>query len=179
MHRPTLALTLITGFALLTLGSAPASAQATVLEEACLVGLDTCSLNCNEIGDPASAATCRTRCEKAATTCFGDEQPTLSSEQYLAYWGDNVLATKASACHDTTPCPSEYGSCGSWSTFSDCGDPFCGISTACKICDEWGQCTAGGPALTQYRERYRVCFNAQMEGCTEYQRVTQSLGCGC
>jgi hypothetical protein len=179
MNRPTLAFTLILGLAFLALGSAPAQAQAAELDGACLVALDACSASCNDLGDEVSSASCLSRCNTAVTPCLGDEEPTLSSEAYLTAWGENPLSTKAAACHDLTPCPPEYGSCGSWSAFEDCGDPHCGPSTLCKICDEWGQCTAAGPATKQSVERYRVCFNAQMQGCTEYQRASQTLYCGC
>lgn len=179
MTRPTLALTLILGLAFLALGGASAAAQTAELDEACLVALDACSANCNDLGDEVNTASCLSRCERAASVCFGDAEPTLSADEYLAFWGENVLLTKAAACNSTTPCPPEYGACTGWSGFSDCGDPFCGISTLCKICDEWGQCTAGGPATKQNRERFRVCFNAQMQGCTEYQRASQTLHCGC
>lgn len=161
-------------------GGTAASAQSTELDTACLVALDACSANCNDLAEPGLSRSCLSRCDAAATTCFGDPAPTLSSERYLAHWGDALVLTKsAPACNDTTPCPAEYGSCGSWSGFYDCGDPYCGVSSLCKICDEWGQCTAGGPATKQNRERYRVCFNQQMQSCTEYQRGIQTLGCGC
>lgn len=179
MNRPTLVLTLITGLAFLALGSAPATAQAAELDEACLVALDACSANCNELGDEVNTASCLSRCDRAATVCFGDEEATLSADAYLAYWGENVLLTKAAACNDTTPCPPEYDACTNWSSFSDCGDPFCGPSTLCKRCDEWGQCLVAGPATKQNRERYRVCFTPQMQGCTEYQRSSLTLYCGC
>ena len=177
MKLKTLALTLITGMACLVFGSAAAPAQPAVLAEACLVALDACSVSCHEIGDPQLSAGCLARCDLAAATCFDDEEVTLSSEDYLGK-RTSGLFTKAAACHDTTPCPAEYGSCGSWSGFSDCGDPICGPSSLCQTCNEWGQCLLG-PATKQRRERFRVCFNQQMEGCTEYQWATQTLSCGC
>jgi len=179
MKRATLSFVLITVLAIPLLGTAVARAQTLEIDQACAVALDVCFANCDGRADLAEASQCRIGCENSAATCLPDEAPTLSSEEYLAFQGQSSLFTKAAACHDTTPCPTEYGSCGTWSSFSDCGDEFCGISFACKICDEWGQCTAGGPALKQHRERYRVCFNQQMQGCTEYQRSTTTYGCGC
>jgi len=178
MRRVPLILTLLITLTIPMGTSASAQDGPGVLDEACLAALDLCSVSCAELGDVTEALGCRSRCDAAATTCFGDEPATLSSEEYLAYWG-NALTFKAAACHSTTPCPTEYGSCGSWSGFSDCGDPFCGPSTLCKRCNEWGQCLAAGPATKQNRERFRVCFNAQQQGCTEYQRASQTLGCGC
>lgn len=179
MNRATLLPALLTTLVFLLLAGAPAPAQTAVFDQACVAALDLCSATCNDLGVRAKTQSCLTRCNKAAATCFGDEEVTLSSEEYLAHWGDVVAFSHSGACHDTTPCPQEYGSCASWSQFEDCGDPFCGISTLCPECDEWGQCTAGGPAMKQNRERYRVCFNQQMEGCTEYQRTVQTLSCGC
>jgi hypothetical protein len=68
--------------------------------------------------------------------------------------------------------------CDNWSSFSDCGDEFCGAAFGCGECNE-GQCEAYGPAMRQLRERYRVCFNPQGQPCTEYQLTATTLGCGC
>lgn len=179
MKRAPLILALLTTLTFPLAVSAAPQDESGVLDGACMAALDLCSVNCTALGDGVEALSCVTRCNQAAALCLGDEEPTLSSEEYLAHWGDALVLKSSPTCNDTTPCPPEYGSCGSWSGFYDCGDPFCGISTLCKRCDEWGQCTAGGPAMKQNRERYRVCFNAQMQGCTEYQRGVQTLGCGC
>lgn len=179
MRRLSLILALLTTLTFPLVVSASPQDGSAVLVESCVAALDVCSVTCNDLGDGEKTKSCLTRCDQAAATCFGDEEVTLSSEEYLAHWGDALVFAHSGACHDTTPCPPEYGSCGSWSGFSDCGDPFCGPSTLCKICDEWGQCTAGGPATKQSRERFRVCFNQQMEGCTEYQRTSQVENCGC
>ena len=179
MKRSTLCFVLVTVLAIPVVAGAAARAQSSALDEACAVALDRCFTNCDGRSDSVQATQCRIGCENSAATCLPDEVPTLSSEEYLAFQGQSPLFTKAAACHDTTPCPTEYGSCGTWSSFTDCGDEFCGPSFACKRCDEWGQCTAAGPALKQRRERYRVCFNQQMEGCTEYQWTTTTYDCGC
>jgi hypothetical protein len=36
-----------------------------------------------------------------------------------------------------------------------------------------------GAGQVQNAERYRVCFNAQGQSCTEYQLTNISIGCGC
>jgi hypothetical protein len=158
--------------------SASAQERSAALDDACLAALDVCSVDCTALDDGLQALTCLNRCDAAATICLGDDKATLSAEEYLAHQGYG-LSFKAAACHSLTPCPPEYGACTNWSSFSDCGDPHCGISTLCKECDEWGQCTAAGPAMKQDRERFRVCFDQQMQGCTEYQRTSSTLGCGC
>lgn len=178
MRRSSLVPTLMTALPCLLLMGAAAQAQSTELDGACIAALDVCSASCNDLGDRAQTVGCLSRCNQAASTCLGDEEPTLSSVDYLAHWSDGLVFEMSGACHDTTPCPPEYGSCGSWSTFEDCGDPFCGVSTLCGECDEW-RCEAGGPATKQNRERFRVCFNQQQQGCTEYQRAVSTLGCGC
>ena len=33
--------------------------------------------------------------------------------------------------------------------------------------------------MKQRRERFRVCFNAIGQSCTEWQRTMITLGCGC
>ncbi|HEX6198850.1 MAG TPA: hypothetical protein VF150_01195, partial [Thermoanaerobaculia bacterium] len=145
MRRSSLLLTLMAALPCLLLMGAAAHAQPEELDGACIVALDVCSSSCNDLDDRAQTVGCLSRCDKAASVCLGDEEPTLSSVEYLAHWSDGLVFEAAGACHSTTPCPPEYGSCASWSTFQDCGDPFCGISTLCKECDEWGLCTAGGP----------------------------------
>jgi hypothetical protein len=177
MRRLSLILALLTTFPLVV--SASPQDGSAVLAESCVAALNVCSVTCNDLGDRAKTQSCLTRCDRAAATCFGDEEATLSSEEYLAHWGDALVFAQSEACHDTTPCPPEFGSCGSWSDLYDCGDPQCSFSTLCQQCNEWDQCTIAGPMTSQVQERFRVCFNQQMQGCTEYQNFLQSLGCGC
>ncbi|MEA2563664.1 MAG: hypothetical protein QOH06_5168 [Acidobacteriota bacterium] len=115
------------------------------------------------------------------------EAATMNSEDFVARFGFQASPTSglkvvtafAAACHSTTPCGSAYGACANWSSFSDCGDQFCGAALGCGECDEWGHCEAYGPALKQLRERYRVCFNQLGQSCTEYQLAASTGGCGC
>jgi hypothetical protein len=93
---------------------------------------------------------------------------------------DFASLTKA-ACHGNVSCQPNYPSCASWSGYSDCGDPFCGLALGCgeEICDEWGFCRPGrGPAWRQPRERFRVCFDQFGNSCTEWQQSV-SISCGC
>jgi hypothetical protein len=167
--------------ALLLLVSSAAAVQAQVAScHACDVALERCSVNCFGREDKNEMKSCLVGCDNAAAVCSCDEPATLSSEDYVARFGLAAATDLKAECHSTTPCGSAYGSCATWSTYSSCGDPFCGLSTSCRECDEWGQCTAAGPAMRQFRERYRVCFNALGESCTEYQRTTSGAGgCGC
>lgn len=163
-------------FLLLSVGAAQAQA---VKCRPCEVAHEKCSVNCLGREGDNEIRSCLIGCDNAAAFCSCDEPATLSAEDYVERFGLQGVTAFAAACNPTTPCSSEYGACTNWSTFTDCGDPFCGPSTACRICDEWGQCTAAGPATKQNRERYRVCFNPQGVHCTEYQRSTATLGCGC
>jgi len=168
----------------LLLLAASASAQPSTI--AGDIALDHCMANCFGLADQARVEPCMIRCDNAAATRPRDEPVTLSSEEYLERWGDRVILP-ASACHSTTPCPAEYDSCASWSGYTSCGDTFCGIYRFCCAngpvggpapslpnCDD-----LFGDALKGYKERYRVCFNAGGQSCTEWERTTVFLGCGC
>jgi hypothetical protein len=75
-----------------------------------------------------------------------------------------------------------YGSCASWSSWSNCGDgPGC-TATSCRFCEyEPGYpkpfCYYG-KKYTESMNRYRVCFNASGASCTEYDLYAYS-GCDC
>ena len=170
---------------LLVLSAAAVQAQ-TASCRPCAIAHEQCSVNC--LGREGKAVgACLIRCDNAAALCSCDEPATLISEDFVAKFGPQpgpepglkVVTDFSVACHSTTPCDSSYGSCANWSSYSDCGDQFCGIVIGCGECNEWGQCEAGGPGLKQFRERYRVCFNELGQSCTEYQRSSTSLGCGC
>lgn len=162
--------------------SAAAEAQAEAAScRRCEITHERCSVNCLGRDDRNAIGSCLIGCDNAAALCSCDEPATLSAEEYVERFdpGLKLVTELSAACNSTTPCGSEYGACTNWSTYTACGDPFCGPSTACKICDEWGQCTAAGPAMKQFRERYRVCFNPLGQSCTEYQRTATSGSCGC
>lgn len=189
MREAKLVPVLFAGLPLLLLSAAAISAQ-----PADFGGIDpaheVCIANCVGIGDFEQSLSCLIGCDNsAAVRSLDEEEVTLSSEEYVARWGNGLvtaagegLITTAGACHDTTPCPSEFASCASWSSYSDCGDPFCSVARFCgDDCGwcEFGPCPCFGPALRQWRERFRVCFNAAGQSCTEYQRLGTVLGCGC
>lgn len=177
---------LLFGVSGLLLTMVAASAQSMVLGTVDVIH-DRCVANCFGLEGSDQIVACAMGCDNAAAMTLPDDKVTLSSEEYVARWG-NLLATKAGACHSTTACPAEYGSCGTWSSYSDCGDPWCGVWRLCDcylgpagspspnmpICDP-----GFGDALRQFRESYRVCFNASGQPCTEYQRTSVVLGCGC
>jgi hypothetical protein len=142
---------------------------------ACAVSHDQCTANCAGFVDHGERVACLIACDNAAATCSCDERVTLRSEDLLPKARPEA---DAPACHSTTPCGSGYPSCASWSGYSDCGDPYCGIYLHCgDECEPGFPCP--GPALRQWRERFRVCFNAQGQSCTEYQRTSTILSCGC
>jgi len=147
---------------------------------------DRCLVNCFGLEDQSQMLGCLIGCDNAAAERTVDEEVTLSSEEYVARWGNGGV-TAASACHGTAPCPAEYGSCASWSSYTACGGPYCGTYIYC--CEPLGPTGPApsapncdfyyGDALRQYKERYRVCFNASGQSCTEYQRTSYIIGCGC
>lgn len=185
MQRTMPILTLFVVLSLAVLGAGAAHAQSAQIlapaaqpqmSEACASTQEQCTVDCLGRGDRGSMVACLMGCDNAAALCARDDQPTLSSEWYAEQFG-NLLATKAGACHDTTPCSSEYGSCGSWSGYSDCGDQYCGVYRYCG--GGCGEPLCFGDATRQWQERYRVCFNGAGQSCTEYQRVSTVVGCGC
>ena len=168
----------LTALLLLMLSTAAADAQAQAAKcRPCQTAQQRCMVNCLGRADN-QVRSCLLGCDNAAAVCSCDEAATLSSEEYVAKRGLKVVTAFSEACHSTTPCGSEYGSCAGWSSFSDCGEQYCGYAVGCGLCDEW-QCEYGGPALRQDLERYRVCFNQYSQPCTEYQRSSSNYGCGC
>lgn len=153
-----------------------APAAQAEMSEVCAMTQQQCSVDCLGRTDRGAMVSCLMACDNAAAHCARDEEPTLSSE-WLAEELGNLIGTKAGACHSTTPCPSEYGSCGSWSGYSDCGDPWCGVYGHCG--SGCGEPLCFDDATRQFRERYRVCLNQQAQACTEYQRISTVVGCGC
>ena len=168
---------LLSGLAVLVLlvsGSASAGkANCGACSEA---AQERCAANCFGLDDKADRVDCLISCDNAAATCSCDEDITLRSEDLVARlpW---LVDSLTAACHSTTPCGTAYPSCASWSDFVDCDDAFCGSGMHCG--DECPAPPCWGPAMRQRQERYRVCFNAQGQSCTEYQRTTITLGCGC
>lgn len=167
-----------------------ASASAAQAQEAacrpCAIAQERCSVNC--LGREGKAiGACLIGCDNAAALCSCDEPATLNSEDFVARFGPRpgaqggfkVVTEFSAACHSTTPCGSAYGACANWSGFTPCGDEFCGAAMGCGECDQFGQCEAYGPAMKQFLERYRVCFNQLGQSCTEYQRSSSTGACGC
>jgi hypothetical protein len=150
-----------------------AAVQATC--RACGLVQKSCYGNCFGLEDKSGMRECLTGCDNAALTCSCDEAVTLRSEDLVPF--DWPSLTKA-ACHPITSCQPDYPSCASWSGYSDCDAPFCGFGPQCgDDCPEFGPCP--GEAMKQRRERFRVCFNALGQSCTEWQRTMINLGCGC
>jgi hypothetical protein len=103
---------------------------------------------------------------------------TLSAEDAVVLLGLNAVLPPTSACNTPTSCGPAYGACTNWSGGYPCGDPYCGWAYGCGLCNEWGQCEAGGPATSQNYETYRICFDQHGTPCTEYAYGV-SAGCGC
>jgi hypothetical protein len=140
----------------------------------CAFAHQQCSAACfgrDKIGE------CLTACDNAAVNCTCDEAVGLRSEELVNFeWPSLAKA----ACHGNVSCQPNYPSCASWSSYSDCGDPFCGFGARCGPC-EWIEgrlfCEPGD-AWKQSRERFRVCFDQFGNSCTEWQQILTS-SCGC
>lgn len=111
-----------------------------------------------------------------AQAASSGERVTLRSEDFFALL-DWPNPTESSTCHSTTSCGPEYGSCAGWSSPYSCSDPFCGEHQQCDFCPN-PPC-GYGPAMLQWTEYYRVCFNQAGEPCTEYAHAIINTGCGC
>jgi hypothetical protein len=145
----------------------------------CKAAQERCSVKCFSLADKAGLGACLTACDNAAAACTAcDDQVTLRSEDLVEKMPWLAKGLEKAACHSTTPCDYNiYGSCASWSGYTDCDDPFCGSGPRCgDNCEPWGPCP--GPAWKQKQERYRVCFDQYGNSCTEWQRITIS-SCGC
>jgi hypothetical protein len=144
---------------------------------ACAFAYQTCTSACFSVGEKGSMGKCLTTCDNAAAMCTCDQSVDLRSEDLVDFEWPSL--TKA-ACHGTVSCQPNYPSCASWSGYSDCGTPFCGIGPRCGDCEyiEGHLFCDPGPAWKQYRERFRVCFDAQQNSCTEWEQIFIS-SCGC
>jgi hypothetical protein len=154
---------------------APAEAKACLR---CALDHKKCSSTCFSLAGEGKMGSCLTACDNATATCSCDQAVSLRSEDLVAWeWpGTN----KAAACNGTVSCQPNYPSCASWSTYTACGDPFCGSGARCGdcTCDEI-RCFCGpGPAWKEPQERFRVCFDAWGNSCTEWQKLTY-VSCGC
>jgi hypothetical protein len=166
----------ITAVSILALFALVAPARAANCRACGLAAQDRCAANCFGLEDKGERVACLITCDNAAATCSCDEEVTLRSEDVVAKspW----LLAMTAACHSTTTCGSAYPSCASWSGYSDCNDPYCASGPHCaEGCEPGLPCL--GPAMRQWQERFRVCFNAAGQPCTEYQRTIIVLNCGC
>jgi hypothetical protein len=174
--------------ALLALLAAPAAADERVARgndedsaivqagcRACALVQESCYGGCFGLEEKSEMKACLVGCDNAAATCSCDEAVTLRSENLVSF--DWPPVTKA-ACHAIVSCQPDYPSCASWSSPTNCDDPFCGVAPQCgDDCPEFGPCP--GPAMKQRQERFRVCFNSLGQPCTEWGRLIINLGCGC
>jgi hypothetical protein len=181
MNGPMRVSFVVAVLSILVLSAAPAHAARCA---PCEAVHERCSAKCFGL-DKAKIGGCLVDCGNEAATCSCDEAVTLSSEEFVARFGaparlgSPVMTEFSEACHSTPACGTDYGSCASWSNYTMCGDSYCAYFVL--GCGECGgrEDPCEGPALRQWIERYRVCFNAQGEPCTEYQVSNVDVGCGC
>lgn len=111
-----------------------------------------------------------------------DQAVTLRSEDLVAKFGFpfvNKGNKSLASCEPITACGPAYGygSCASWSTYTECGDLYC--SATARGCGPCGDERCVGPGLEQKYEAYRICFNQLGESCTQWTRVSYTDSCGC
>ncbi len=117
--------------------------------------------------------------ERGRSAAFLDTEATAEAEpprsDLVPQWARTIM--KAGACHSTTPCGSQFGSCAGWSGYTDCDDPVCGIYRWCGDCGDPFGCW--DLATRQRQERFRVCFDSLGNSCTEWQNQLVLTACGC
>jgi hypothetical protein len=78
----------------------------------------------------------------------------------------------AAACPAPKTCAG-FGSCAAWSTTTSCGSAACGQQCFRCVRPSDPICHSGITRST-FTSRFRVCFNAQQQSCTEFQVFTAS-----
>jgi hypothetical protein len=143
----------------------------------CAFAYQTCNSVCISVGEKETLGKCLTACDNAAALCTCDQSVNLRSEDLVDFEWPSL---EKAACHGTVSCQPAYPSCASWSGYSGCGTPYCGNGAHCGDCEyiEGKEFCGPGPAWKSYLERFRVCFNALGQSCTEWQQVNNSW-CGC
>lgn len=114
----------------------------------------------------------------SAQMARSDEAVPLRSEDLVARFGSPFVTQSFAACQPITACGPAfgYGSCASWSSYTECGDLYCSANArGCGACGE--RCS--GPGLEQKYEAYRICFNQFGESCTQWSRLSYTDSCGC
>lgn len=147
--------------------------------ELCAFAHQHCSSTCFSLAAKGGIGECLTVCDNAAATCTCDRTVSLRSEDLVSWEWPSLTKD---ACHGTVSCQPDFPSCAGWSSYSDCGEPFCSLAVGCGrcSCDEFGcRCEFAGPATRQSRERFRVCFDESGNSCTEWQATSVVLHCGC
>lgn len=180
LNHSLVARVLVGGSALVAALAMAAPAQAASCRGCEAFGA-SCTVDCLGLEAEVDRLACSSACNQAAATCSCD-QPTLTAEDAV-FLGlvDPGQGSLGGACHSTTPCPPEYGACSAWSVPEECGDPTCGTYKFCgdpPFCEEPNLCF--GPATYTQKEKFRVCFNAAQQSCTEWAQVLPAVPtCGC
>src|SRR5262249_43424723 len=83
-----------------------------------------------------------------------------------------MQAALNAACPAPTTCAASFGSCAAFSTTTACGTVACG-----NFCDRCNPKTLDcilGIERSTFTTRFRVCFNAAGQSCTEFQVFTST-----
>jgi hypothetical protein len=89
----------------------------------------------------------------------------------------DAISVTASSCQASSTCPAQFASCTSWSTPSLCSAT-CGVSFC--LCRPLPDCE-GEPRTPREVDNYnsfRICFDPDLNGCTEWSKTTSQF-CGC
>ena len=125
-----------------------------------------------------------------ATAALTSRQPNTASPEMLAaaLTGDPDLMAAAigtaAACQAPFDCDSTKFSCGTWSTFAQCGGQYCSNTASCVRPPRCNPNTNPNceifPRFAQNSNSFSVCWNAdRTESCTSWRISTSLGGCGC
>ena len=89
----------------------------------------------------------------------------------------DAIVTLAGTCQASSTCPAQFASCTNWSTPTLCNET-CGPGMCfchpVRFCD--GE--PPEPRGTETFNSFRVCFDPNQNGCTEWSNTTTTF-CGC
>lgn len=131
------------------------------------VALVVAGAGCNVApsGDALATTTDEIRVEPAERAVI---QLPLRSEDLVDM--NAMGAELAAACPAPSTCAG-FGSCAAWSATTSCGTRVCGTECFRCINPKDPICFSGINRST-FTSRFRVCFNAQQQACTEFQVFT-------
>jgi len=142
---------------------------------------------CSDLQDGNTTAEPETTSDTAAALTSRTPGPASPEMLAAALTGDPDLMAAAigtaAACHASFDCDPNRFSCGTWSSWANCGGQFCTPINKCTFppgCDETDPNCQVFPRFAQNSQQFSVCWTAdRKESCTSWHIKTTPGGCGC